>query len=160
MITTINGDLLSVTRGHIVHGCNCRGVMGSGVALAVKNKWPEVFNEYHHTCSEHKKWGKEYVMLGNILPVMITTELYVINAFTQLGFDRHARQVDYDAVATCFEHLVRRMTPNDNELHPLPVLPICFPMIGAGLGGGDWDIISTIIDKTVPDTYEKVLYIL
>jgi O-acetyl-ADP-ribose deacetylase (regulator of RNase III) len=35
MIETRKGSLLDAT-GIIVHGCNCQGVMGSGVALAIK----------------------------------------------------------------------------------------------------------------------------
>jgi O-acetyl-ADP-ribose deacetylase (regulator of RNase III) len=36
---------------------------------------------------------------------------------------------------------------------------IIFPKIGAGLGGGDWEIISTIIDVTIPDEFQKTLYL-
>ena len=37
MIQYKKGDLLSVTKGIIAHGCNAQGVMGSGVALQIKN---------------------------------------------------------------------------------------------------------------------------
>jgi len=36
MIKVNKGNLLDVTSGIIVHGCNAKSVMGSGVALAVK----------------------------------------------------------------------------------------------------------------------------
>ena len=41
-----NGDLLDSTAGIIAHQVNARGVMGSGVALAIKTKYPEVFKSY------------------------------------------------------------------------------------------------------------------
>jgi len=31
-------------------------------------------------------------------------------------------------------------------------------MIGAGLGGGNWNIIKKIIDETVSDDFKKILY--
>lgn len=40
MIEYRKGNLLDITSGVIVHGCNMRGVMGSGVALAIRNKYP------------------------------------------------------------------------------------------------------------------------
>lgn len=41
---------------------------------------------------------------------------------------------------------------NDDTLH--------VPMIGAGLGGGDWEVISTIIETTVTNPKEIVCWVL
>ena len=46
MIEYKNGDLLNVTEGIILHGCNGQGVMGAGVAKAIKMKYPEAFTAY------------------------------------------------------------------------------------------------------------------
>ncbi len=35
----INGNLLEVKKGIIAHQCNCKGVMGAGIALQIKKKW-------------------------------------------------------------------------------------------------------------------------
>lgn len=40
------GDLLAVNTGCIIHGCNAQGVMGAGVALAFKNKYPAAYTRY------------------------------------------------------------------------------------------------------------------
>ena len=40
------GDICSVNSGIIVHGCNAQGVMGSGVAKAIRLKYPQVFEDY------------------------------------------------------------------------------------------------------------------
>jgi hypothetical protein len=37
-------------------------------------------------------------------------------------------------------------------------LALCFPMIGAGLGGGNWKIIEAIINETVPKDIETRCY--
>ncbi len=36
----VSGDIRCVSSGIIVHGCNAQGVMGSGVALALRTTWP------------------------------------------------------------------------------------------------------------------------
>ena len=38
----IKKDLTTVTDGIVAHGCNCAGGFGSGIAGAIKNKWPAV----------------------------------------------------------------------------------------------------------------------
>ena len=42
----IQKDITTERHGLIIHGVNCQGVMGSGVALAIRNKWPVVYDEY------------------------------------------------------------------------------------------------------------------
>lgn len=39
----------------IAHQVNCRGKMGSGVALAIKQKYPEVYQKYSEACKFIKK---------------------------------------------------------------------------------------------------------
>lgn len=50
MIKTIEGNLLNATEDIIGHQVNCRGVMGSGVALQIKQKWPTSFGGYIELC--------------------------------------------------------------------------------------------------------------
>ena len=40
------GDLLTTDADIIVHGCNCQGVMGSGVAKQIKEKFPNAYTIY------------------------------------------------------------------------------------------------------------------
>ena len=62
----------------------------------------------------------------------------VVNAYTQYNFGKVKRQyVDYDAVRSCFKEIKTTFSGHR----------IGFPLIGAGLGGGDWDVISRIIDE-------------
>jgi len=46
MISIIKKDVTTVTKGVVAHGVNCQGAMGSGVAGAIRRKWPSVFIEY------------------------------------------------------------------------------------------------------------------
>ena len=138
-IVTKTGNLLDITEGHIVHGCNAHGVMGSGVALAVKNLYPAAFEDYRQI---HEDDG---LVLGEAYPYMPTTTLVIWNAITQEGFGKPYRNCSYDAIQTCFEDINHAATETDDlgitqEIH--------IPMIGAGLGGGNWEIIREIIEQT------------
>lgn len=148
MIKTVHGDVLAVERGIILHGCNAQGVMGSGIARQVKEQFPVAYTKYKMTeQGEGLKLGT--ISVASIVP----KQKYIINCITQNLYGEYQRQVDYEAVAKCMEELVDRLRVTEF------VLPICFPQIGAGLGGGNWKIISTIIDEIIPDKYEKILYL-
>lgn len=133
------GSLLDVTEGVIVHGCNCQGVMGSGVALAIKNKWPAVFSAYR------RLYEKKGLFLGDILTVKspdMPEGLHVINGMTQETFGRDGKQyVDYDAVSQVFKRVAAYAKNKKLSIH--------YPKIGCGLGGGDWNIVSARIDKAL-----------
>ena len=43
MIEIVNGDLLQSNLPLIAHQTNCLGVMGAGIAKAIKNKWNSVY---------------------------------------------------------------------------------------------------------------------
>ena len=46
----IDDNIFNCTENISVHQTNCQGVMGHGIALQIKNKYPEVFNAYYHYC--------------------------------------------------------------------------------------------------------------
>jgi O-acetyl-ADP-ribose deacetylase (regulator of RNase III) len=143
-IVTKVGNLMNVAAGHIVHGCNAQGVMGSGVALAVKRKFPGAYEGYMNI---HSTVG---LRLGSAYPETINDNLIVWNAITQDGFGSPFRNTSYDAIATCFEEINEtintmkmsvRFMQHSTDVH--------IPMIGAARGGGNWEIIREIIEQTM-----------
>jgi O-acetyl-ADP-ribose deacetylase (regulator of RNase III) len=142
-IQTKTGNLLAVKSGHIVHGCNAQGVMGSGVALAVKNTYYGAYEDYH------EQWKAKGLQLGVAYPHIVNPKLMIWNAITQDNFGTGERLVSYDAIETCFNQInihiksglegIANMQPN--ELH--------IPKIGAARGGGNWEIIREIIEQTM-----------
>lgn len=142
----IVGDLLAHPKGLIVHGCNTQGKMGSGVALAVKNRYPEAYQAYM-LCHE----GPGRLELGQIIHAQVGPDRYIVNAMTQIFFGPGQRHTNYEAVAVAFENI-------REEAHRLQVTEIAYPLIGAGLGGGNWRIIDTIIDETLRGEFDQYLY--
>lgn len=129
----IEGDLIKLGKeGYfdvIVHGCNCLNVMGAGIALQIKNEFPNAWEEDQRTRpGDLYKLGK--YTLG------FHEKLRIVNAYTQWK-PGNGVMVDYEAVRSVFK-LIRK------DFHGRK---IGYPMIGAGLAGGDWTIISKIIDE-------------
>lgn len=162
------GDLLSVTSGILVHGCNCQGVMGSGIAKHVRSKWSDVYTAY---TSHRAKVGLE---LGDIVAVgsqklfgdkqlarhlhavtpQLPDEVVVVNAMTQFyyGADPGVVYVDYDAVFAAFARI--RILARDSKLS------VHFPLIGCGLANGDWNIVSKLIEQALGPDVEATLWTL
>lgn len=130
------GNLLDVESGVIVHGCNMQGVMGSGVALAIKTKYPKAYEDYKRYCPNAK--------LGDVIYSEISKEprLRIANALTQQNYGRDGQRfVSYQAIQYAFSSVCEMAQSHNLEIH--------FPLIGAGLGGGDWSIISNIIENQI-----------
>ncbi len=147
MIKTIKGDILTeVSEGFIVQQCNTLGVTG-GFAQYVRNKYPKAFEVY----------SKSHRTMGSITIAEVEPHKFIVNGIGQKNVGV-GRQTSYDALVEVFEKVVAQQQYYKREFGK--DLPICFPLIGAGLGGGSWPIIEKIIDETVPDSIEKVLYVL
>lgn len=141
----IEKNILSSNEDIIVHGCNCQGKMGSGVALAIRNKWPEAYRAYVY---KYKNFG---LQLGEIQAIPIENGRFIINAMTQEFYGRDGkRYVSYEAIESCMQKISDFM--KEYGLHS-----IAMPPIGSGLGGGDWNIIKEIIKEKLCD-FEIFIY--
>jgi len=149
MIEYKKGNLLDVTEGIIVHGCNAQGIMGSGVAKAIREKYPECFDQYR------LQYEVYTLILGDIVWWCQVNQngdgyhddLYIANAITQEFYGTDRRHVNYCAIATVFKEIFRQANVVKATVH--------FPKIGAGLGGGNWDIIEAIINDCDPENRVK-----
>jgi O-acetyl-ADP-ribose deacetylase (regulator of RNase III) len=111
--------------------------MGSGVALQIREKWPHVFTKYQSAIAN---WKKDLLepLLGQVIWAEAQQGILVANAITQEHFGRDGKKyVSYQAIGDAFAEIASVSYDNGYHVH--------FPTIGAGLGGGDWGIISDII---------------
>jgi O-acetyl-ADP-ribose deacetylase (regulator of RNase III) len=139
------GDVTEAEEPTILHGCNAQGRMNSGVAKAIREKFPEAYEIYK--IYETKIGLSLGMVCGNR-----SKNKFILNAITQDqdGKDRK-RYVCYEAVATALERINCTF-----DFCNKPRI-IAMPKIGAGLGGGNWKIISTIIEETLTDI-QPVVY--
>lgn len=126
----INNDITEETEGLIIHGVNCQGVMGTGVALAIRNKWPIAYIDYKSACTEYRK---SKVLLGKLQVSRIDDNLYIGNGFTQEYYGRDDKiYADLRAVDLVLHKAFMWCYLNE--------MPLKSVQIGCGLGGLLWDI--------------------
>lgn len=149
MITYRKGNLLDTDDHIIVHGCNAQGKMNSGVAKAILEKYPKAYDDYkerHRLDIKYNPLG--HIPLGIIIPSEQPDGKTIINAITQLHYGYDGKKyVNYDAIDEAFRTITQEFGPPDCG-HSTN---ISMPMIGSGLGGGDWGIIERIIERHMVD---------
>lgn len=143
-------DITTVQRGIIVHGVNCQGRMGSGVALAIRNKWPEAYNRYMMLC---RNTTKKENLLHTSQFVIVDEDLYVGNLFTQVFYG-------YDGKKYADLQAVKRTLEDAFKFAKGLQLPLYMPKIACTRGGLNWefDVEATVkhyVNK-YPDVYLTV----
>ncbi len=138
---SIKGNLIALAKDKqfnvILHGCNCFNTWGAGIALEMKKNFPRAYRADMLTLKGDKN------KLGTYTSAYIEQyELSVINCYTQYKYGRGV-QADYKAMEEVFKKV--------SLAYPDSV--IGFPKIGAGLAGGDWNVISKILEETLPNAW-------
>jgi len=143
----VNGDLIAMAKNGafdvIAHGCNCMCVMSAGIAKLIKEEFPEA-------CEADCKTVKgDRSKLGTCTYVKIDENLVIVNAYTQYERRGITPLVDYDALRSTMKWIKSNFKGKR----------IGLPKIGAGLAGGDWNIIEKIIDEELQgEDYTVIVY--
>lgn len=132
-IRIVNGDIFQSGAEVIVHQVNCQGVMRSGVAKQVREKYPSVFEEYQRFCKN------TFSPLGHTLFATAPDGTIIANLFAQdkFGYDGKC-YTNYEALKKC---LTEVRTKYCNQSIAIPYLMACHR------GGGDWDKVSKMIEE-------------
>lgn len=140
MIEYVKGNILDAKEGFIFQQVNCQGVMGSGLAKAIRNKYPIVYECYSRFCAG--RTPEE--LLGSWMETRVAIDLSVICVFGQLNFGRDGKQyTNYSALFVAFMLMKEELA----HYHPNS-MPLLFPYkFGCGLGGGDWNTVLPLIEK-------------
>ena len=150
MIHYVKGDLLETDCDIICHQVNCQGKMNSGVAKAIREKWPVVYGNYRIKYEECV-WCKRSP-LGDIQIVLVDTNQIVVNLFSQenFGYDGK-RYTSYDAFWNCLNLLDKTVTPEQT---------IAFPYkIGCVRGGANWSVIRQMIATVFQERDVYIYYL-
>lgn len=157
MIKYVEGNLITMLKMKkfdiTAHGCNCQNVMGAGIALQLKNNFKEVFDadKEFEEINKNDFYGHRYDKLGQCSHAYVEKhDFHVFNLYTQLNYGRNKQHFEYTALRDSLRQLVMYY---NNSLLKLKInckvrgkqVKIGLPMIGSGLGGGDWKIIEKII---------------
>ena len=152
MIRHIKCNIFESGADIICHQVNCQGVMGSGLAKQVREKYPKVYEEYLKWCRE--KSPKELLGKTQLVTLRHPWEdnpnnepMGIINIFGQLNYGYSGNcYTDYDALKHSFK-IIHDFVHLDNTQ---PVL--AFPYkLGCVRGGGQWEIVYQMIEETFKD---------
>ena len=159
MINVIKGNLLDSDCDYICHQVNCMGKMNSGVAKAIRKKWPVVFEEYQKAysfaedCSinDKKLTTIATYLLGESQFVKINDSQQVVNMFAQNGYGYDGkRYTSYDAFWSCLGK-IKSKVPKGSK--------IAFPYnIGCCRGGANWEVIYAMIVAVLNEDYDIYFY--
>lgn len=138
------GDILKADADVIVHQVNCQGVMGKGLAKQIKDEYPEVFSVYSSACTRENTKH----LLGYVQFVKVGFTRTIANLFAQERYGSPTKcHTDYDALRQCL------ITVNAQFKGKTVAVPY---KLGCGLAGGDWEIVSKIIEETLTDCDVKI----
>ena len=167
IINIVHGNLITLAQEgrytEIAQGCNCFCVFGAGIAPQIAKAFPQAEDADDETIRGDKE------KLGTFTYADVDdTHLTVYNLYTQYGTGGRSKgvpDIDYIALRKAFTvmntHVKNLKGPELDFFEMHSIKQLCgIPMIGAGLAGGDWDIISKIIDEVTPDVkIELVKYV-
>ncbi len=146
MIQFTTGNLLDANAEAIVNTVNTVGVMGKGIALMFKERFPENFKAYEAACR------RKEVQLGR----MFVTELlelggprWIIN-FPTKGNWRYPSKLEW--IESGLDDLRELMLDKK-------IKSIAIPPLGAGNGGLSWSEVKPLIERKLGDLPDVEIFI-
>ena len=152
MLHEYAGSVLTPQVGIIAHQVNCFGVMGSGVAAQIRDKYPLAYKQYRRYCLSCKPEDR-ISMLGQaqFCPVSFDqngfVRIVVANLFGQYNYGRDPHKVytNYRAL----EKALKELAEFASVRHDVIALPY---KMGCGSGNGDWPhVVLPMIKRTLAD---------
>lgn len=144
MITYCQGNLLDADVDALVNAVNTVGVMGKGIALAFKQRFPANYQAYAAACQRGE------VQTGHMFITDTQALLgprWIVNFPTKQHW-RDPSQLEW--VRSGLQDLRRFLL----EAH---VASVALPALGAGLGGLSWPVVRAEIDQALGDLDMTVL---
>lgn len=140
MISFVDGNILETDCNIICQSVNHKGVMGSGLALQIKNKYPSIVDGYKKYCYDF-----DFVEIrrhGIVYWHPIGSQKYVANIFGQESYGHDDKlYTDYLSLENGMK-TIRLQAEYRKWSVAIPF------KIGCGLGGGDWNFVLKLIETT------------
>jgi len=146
MLRIVSGNLLEASVEALVNTVNTVGVMGKGIALQVKQAFPEVFREYERAARKGEiKIGRVQVVPTNRLD----GPRFVINFPTKRHWRGKSRIADIEAGLVDLARVAKE----------LDIKSMAVPPLGCGNGGLKWEDVRPRIVRALEGlSTDVVLY--
>lgn len=135
------GDLLGSKMQALVNTVNCVGVMGKGIALAFKTRYPLMFSDYKDRCSRKEvKLGEPYIYEEG--------GRKIINFPTKQHWRNDSTLEDIRKGLQCLaEHI-----------DAWGIKSLAIPPLGCGNGGLNWKDVKPLIEEYLPKHLQLEIY--
>jgi O-acetyl-ADP-ribose deacetylase (regulator of RNase III) len=132
------GNLLDARVEALVNTVNTVGVMGKGIALMFKERFPENFQAYAAACAAGKvRVGEMFVTAG----VELDGPRWIINFPTKQHW-RHPSKLEW---------VQNGLVALKAVIREKQIQSIAIPPLGCGNGGLDWAVVRPLIEATLND---------
>lgn len=150
MLKIIDGDIFESDADMIVHQVNCQGVMGSGIAKQVREKFPEIYKAYKEECTKAKAFGESLLGTNSYYNIDDNGRcIACLFAQKDYGWDKKC-YTNYAALRKCLHELKYDAWTLSN--HYSRPFKIAIPyLMGCCRGGGNWNIVSEMIEEELFD---------
>jgi O-acetyl-ADP-ribose deacetylase (regulator of RNase III) len=129
-ILYVKGDIFTSGAQTIVNPVNCRGVMGAGLALAFKQRYPEMFAAYVQACQNSE------LRIGQLM-LYRASQPWILNFPTKDHWRAPAKLAYIEQGLHFFAANYQQMG----------IYNIAFPKLGAGLGGLSWNDVGPLMAR-------------
>ncbi len=135
MVKVLVGDIFKSTMQTLTNTVNCVGVMGKGIALEFKKRFPDMHGDYEERCKRNEvKLGRPY-FFNRLFPPSILL----------FPTKEHWRSVSsLSAIERGLEHL-------KSNYKQWGITSIAVPPLGCGLGELEWNIVGPTLYKHLRD---------
>lgn len=125
----------------IIHIVNDKGHWGRGFVVALREVWPETEDQYR------KHWHE--MRLGDNQQLQVADDIWVVNMMAQHDTRAYGWRppIRYGALSKC----LRLLAMDIHNSTDLENVSIHAPRFGAGLAGGHWGFIESLIYEHLID---------
>lgn len=152
-VKLVKGDLFESDMQTLTNTVNCVGVMGKGVALEFKKRYPKMYKDYQARCKNNLvKLGEPYLYEDE--PTLFEDNspcVSILNFPTKNHWRNHSNIND---IANGLDYLAA-------HYKEWRITSIAFPPLGCGNGGLNWeDVCPLMMNKLEPLDLQAEIYAL
>ncbi len=152
MIKELSGDILETNAEAIAHGVAPFDHFNQGLALSLKQEWPNMAEDFRHYCHQNNPEP------GGVWIWSAPGEKRIINLLTQEAPEGQKHSgLPGKAQLSYVRHSLKQLTGIIKEQK---IKSIALPKIATGVGGLDWQEVKPLIHEYLSDCGAEVqLYV-
>jgi len=127
-ITEIKGNIFESTCQTLVNTVNCVGLMGKGIALEFKNRFPEMYQNYKEICEKK-------ALKPGLLHLYNKSTPWILNFPTKIHW-KYPSKMEY------IEFGLKKFVSTYKDRG---ITSIAFPELGSSLGGLNWNDVRSLM---------------